>query len=47
MDSCVKFLGFSLYRGKNGAGIRVHEKPLERLMDRLKGLTSRLLAYSR
>jgi hypothetical protein len=37
----LKFLGFSLYRRKDGIGIRVHEKPLKRLMDRLRGLTSR------
>jgi group II intron reverse transcriptase/maturase len=36
-----KFLGFSLYRRKDGIGIRVHEKPLQRLMDRLRSLTSR------
>jgi hypothetical protein len=34
----LKFLGFSLYRRKDGIGIR---KPLQRLMDRLRGLTSR------
>jgi hypothetical protein len=37
----LKFLGFSLYRRKDGIGIRVHEKPLKRLKDRLKLLTSR------
>jgi group II intron reverse transcriptase/maturase len=37
----LKFLGFSLYRHKEGIGIRVHEKPLKRLKDRLKLLTSR------
>jgi hypothetical protein len=37
----LKFLGFGRYRGKNGVGIRVHEKPLKRLMDRLRELTSR------
>jgi hypothetical protein len=37
----LKFLGFSLYRRKDGIGIRVHEKPLQRLMDRLRGLTRR------
>jgi hypothetical protein len=31
----LKFLGFSLYRRKDEVGIRVHEKPLKRLMDRL------------
>jgi group II intron reverse transcriptase/maturase len=37
----LKFLGFSLYRSKEGVRIRIHEKPLKRLMDRLKALTSR------
>ena len=37
----LKFLGFSLYRRKDGIGIRVHEKPLKRLMDRLRSLTRR------
>ena len=37
----VKFLGFSLYGRKEGIGIRVHEKPLKRLKDRLKEMTSR------
>jgi group II intron reverse transcriptase/maturase len=37
----LKFLGFSLYRRKDGIGIRVHGKPLQRLIDRLKALTSR------
>jgi hypothetical protein len=38
----LKFLGFSLYRRKEGIGIRVHEKSLKRLKDRLKALTSRI-----
>jgi group II intron reverse transcriptase/maturase len=37
----LKFLGFSLYRSKEGVRIRVHEKPLKRLVERLKALTSR------
>jgi group II intron reverse transcriptase/maturase len=37
----LKFLGFSLYRRKEGVRIRVHEKPLKRLKERLKALTSR------
>jgi hypothetical protein len=37
----LKFLGLNLDRGKNGVGIRVPEKPLKRLMDRLRALTSR------
>ena len=37
----LKFLGFSLYNWKEKTGIRVHEKPLERLKDRLRIMTSR------
>ena len=37
----LKFLGFSLYRNKDGVGIRVHEKSLKRFKDRLKAITSR------
>ncbi|MDR2741267.1 MAG: hypothetical protein LBB98_03840 [Treponema sp.] len=37
----LKFLGFSLYWSKEGVRIRVHEKPLKRLAERLKALTSR------
>ena len=37
----LKFLGFSLYRRKREAGIRVHEKPLARLKEKLKAITSR------
>jgi group II intron reverse transcriptase/maturase len=37
----LKFLGFSLYHCKTKVGIRVHEKPLERLKVRLKEMTSR------
>jgi group II intron reverse transcriptase/maturase len=39
----LKFLGFSLHQPKEAAGpqIRVHEKPLQRLKDRLKVMTSR------
>jgi group II intron reverse transcriptase/maturase len=37
----LKFLGFSLYRSKEGVRIRVHENSLERLRERLKALTSR------
>ena len=36
-----KFLGFSLYRWGKEVGIRVHEKALKRLKDRLKAMTSR------
>jgi group II intron reverse transcriptase/maturase len=41
-----KFLGFSLYQGKEGIKIRVHEKPLERLKERLKAITSRSRSVS-
>jgi len=37
----LKFLGFSLYRRKEGIGVRIHEKPLKRLRDRLKAMTDR------
>jgi hypothetical protein len=37
----LKFLGFSLCRQKEAVGIRVHEKPLQRLKARLKAMTSR------
>jgi hypothetical protein len=37
----LKFLGFSLYQIKNRIGIRVHEKTLKRLKERLKAITSR------
>jgi group II intron reverse transcriptase/maturase len=38
----LKFLGFSFRQGKDGVVvIRVHEKPLKRLKERLKGLTKR------
>jgi group II intron reverse transcriptase/maturase len=37
----LKFLGFSLYQLMGKIGIRVHEKSLKRLKDRLKALTSR------
>jgi group II intron reverse transcriptase/maturase len=38
----LKFLGFSLYEWKGKIGIRVHEKPFQRLIDRLKALTGRM-----
>jgi hypothetical protein len=37
----LKFLGFSLYQGKEKIGIRIHEKPLKRLKERLKDITNR------
>jgi group II intron reverse transcriptase/maturase len=37
----LKFLGLSLYWRKGRIGIRVHEKSLKRLKERLKGMTSR------
>jgi group II intron reverse transcriptase/maturase len=38
----LKFLGFRLYKKRDGEiGILVHERPLERLKERLKAMTSR------
>jgi hypothetical protein len=37
----LKFLGFSLRQWEKKIGIRVHEKPLKRLKERLKAMTSR------
>jgi hypothetical protein len=37
----LKFLGFSLYQWKRETKIRVHEKSLKRLKERLKAMTSR------
>jgi group II intron reverse transcriptase/maturase len=37
----LKFLGFSLYQGKTRTGIRIHEKPRERLKAMLKEMTGR------
>ncbi|GHV35522.1 hypothetical protein AGMMS4952_27770 [Spirochaetia bacterium] len=37
----LKFLGFSFYRFGKRIGIRVHEKSLDRLKERLKAMTSR------
>jgi group II intron reverse transcriptase/maturase len=37
----LKFLGFSLYKMKGRIRIRVHQKPLKRLVERLKEMTSR------
>jgi group II intron reverse transcriptase/maturase len=37
----LKFLGFSLYEKDGKVGIRVHEKSLQRLKERLKAMTSR------
>ncbi|GHU61699.1 group II intron reverse transcriptase/maturase [Spirochaetia bacterium] len=37
----LKFLGFSFYRFGKRIGIRIHEKSLDRLKERLKALTSR------
>jgi group II intron reverse transcriptase/maturase len=37
----LKFLGFSLYQWKEKIRIRVHEKSLKRLKERLKAMTSR------
>ena len=37
----LKFLGFSLYRNKNGTGIRTHEKSLKRFKQKLREITRR------
>jgi group II intron reverse transcriptase/maturase len=37
----LKFLGFSMYQWKERIGIRIHEKPMERLKERLRTITSR------
>ena len=37
----LKFLGFSLYLQKGKTRIRIHEKSLQRLKDRLKEMTNR------
>lgn len=42
----LKFLGFSLYKGAKGAGIRVHEKSLKRFKEKIRQLTSRKQANS-
>ena len=36
-----KFLGFSFYNKKDGVGIRVHAKPLDKLKDRVREILSR------
>jgi hypothetical protein len=37
----LKFLGFSLYKGKNGTRIRIHAKSLKRFKTKLKHITRR------
>jgi group II intron reverse transcriptase/maturase len=37
----MKFLGFCLYQGKNGIGIRAHSKTIKRIKGKLKYLTRR------
>jgi RNA-directed DNA polymerase len=37
----LKFLGYSFYNSKNGVRLRVHEKPVKKLKERLKFLTGR------
>jgi group II intron reverse transcriptase/maturase len=37
----LKFLGFSLYKGKNGTRIRIHAKSLKRFKSKLKHITRR------
>jgi RNA-directed DNA polymerase len=41
-----KFLGFSFYYRKGGVGIRVHEKPIRRLTQKVKEITARSNAMS-
>jgi len=41
-----KFLGFSFYYKKNGVGIRVHPKPIEKLKQKLREITGRSNAMS-
>lgn len=36
-----KFLGFSFYRNKEGVGVRVHSKALERFKEKVRRMTSR------
>ncbi len=42
----LKFLGFSFYYKKDGIGIRVHPKPVEKLKRKLKEITGRNNAMS-
>lgn len=42
----LKFLGFSFYHKKDGIGIRVHSKPVEKLKEKLKEITGRSNAMS-
>jgi group II intron reverse transcriptase/maturase len=42
----LKFLGFSFYYNKNGVGIRVHPKPVEKLKEKMKKITGRSNAMS-
>lgn len=42
----LKFLGFSFYHKNDGIGIRVHSKPVEKLKQKLKGITGRSNAMS-
>jgi len=42
----LKFLGFSFYRKKEGIGILVHPKPVEKLKQKLKEITGRSNAMS-
>jgi hypothetical protein len=37
----LKFLGFRIQETKNGIGIQVHEKPIQRLKEKLRAITSR------
>ena len=42
----LKFLGFSLYKTGNKAGIRPHGKSIKRFKDKIRELTSRKQARS-
>jgi RNA-directed DNA polymerase len=42
----LKFLGFSFYHKKDGMGIRVHQKPIQKLKQKLKEITGRSNAMS-
>jgi RNA-directed DNA polymerase len=41
MESCVKFLGFSLYKVKGKTGIRPHQESLKRFKEKIRELTGR------
>jgi hypothetical protein len=37
----LKFLGFTFYRKKGGIGIRVHQKPIDKIKQKFKEITGR------